>query len=126
MPLPSSSSSRPDRRIMPIALAAAFVSLVAATHPASADARYVKVVNIAPGHVLWLRSGPALHFERIGLLPHGTRHVRMYTCRRMGTDHWCQVRYRGIRGWASQRYLAKDSTRVARQPRPDEPEHSAG
>jgi hypothetical protein len=92
------------------------LSLMAAPGPASAAARYVKVINIMPGHVLWLRSWPGLHFNRVGFLPHQARHIRAYTCKSLATGHWCQVRYRGTRGWALQRYLAEDPTRIVREP----------
>lgn len=111
MPLIGSSRSIPEyrRRI----LLAAFLSLVAVPAPAAA-AHYVKVVNIMPGHVLWLRSGPGFHFERVGFLPHSARHVRAYVCKSLATGHWCQVRYRDTRAWASHHYLADDPSRIVR------------
>jgi len=106
-------------------LLAAFLSLMLAPGPASAAARYVKTVNVSPGHVLWLRSGPGLHFKRVGFLPHGARRVRAYTCKRLATGHWCQVRYRGTRGWALRHYLAKDPARIVREPGRDIPSQLA-
>jgi hypothetical protein len=82
--------------------------------PAAAAARYVKVAQVAPGHVLWMHSGPGHHFQRVGFLPHGARQIRAYTCKALATGSWCQVRYRGTRGWASKRFLAKDSARFAK------------
>ena len=73
--------------------------------------RYLKVTNLAPGRVLLLRSGPSRSFEPIGILPYGARHVRNYGCKNLATGNWCEVRYRGTRGWASKRYLAPDKGR---------------
>jgi uncharacterized protein YraI len=93
--------------------AALLLLLAADVTPAPAAARYVKVTNLPPGGVVWMRSGPGHFFKRIGFLPHGARHVRAYQCKQLATGAWCQVRYQGTRGWASQRYLAKDPTRLA-------------
>jgi len=106
-------------------LVTAFLSLMPSAVPASAAARYVKAVNVLPGHVLWIRSGPGLHFKRVGFLPYGARHVRAYTCKRLATGQWCQVRYRGTRGWALRYYLAKDPTRIVRQSGRDIPSRLA-
>jgi uncharacterized protein YraI len=114
--MPLISSSRVRLKNGRAILLPAFLSLMAAPAPASAAERYVKVVNVMPGHVLWLRSGPGFHFERVGFLPHRARHVRAYTCKRLATGSWCQVRYHGTRAWGSQLYLADDTTRIAREP----------
>ena len=98
------------------AILIAFVSFMAAPGQASGAARFVKVVNVMPGHVLWLRSGPGFHFNRVGFLPREARHIRAYTCKSLVTGRWCQVRYRGTRGWALQRYLADDPTRIVESP----------
>jgi uncharacterized protein YraI len=94
---------------------AATLSLVAATTPAAAAAaQYVRIVNVAPGDVLWLHSGPGPKFERVGSVPHDGRHIRIYKCRHAVTRRWCQVRYHGTRGWAARHFLTKDATRIVR------------
>ncbi|HEV7251740.1 MAG TPA: hypothetical protein VGN97_01375 [Mesorhizobium sp.] len=80
---------------------------------AQIDASYVKVDRIAQGRVLWVRSGPGRNFKRIGFLPHNARHIRSYGCKEIGTGYWCEIRYRGTRGWASGRFLANDRARRA-------------
>lgn len=107
------SRSSPDQRGRAAALGAALLfALNGNSDPAAAAERYVKVAHVARGHVLWLRSGPGRHFKRIGFLPYGARHIRAYTCKALATGSWCQVRYRGIRGWASKRFLVKDRARL--------------
>lgn len=80
---------------------------------ADAFARYLKVANLSPGRILLIRSGPIRSSEPIGILPYGARHIRSYGCKTLATGRWCEVRYRGTRGWASQRYLAPDRRRRA-------------
>jgi uncharacterized protein YraI len=95
-----------------VAFAAALLFMLNVNSSPAGAAQYVKVAHIAGGHVLWLRSGPGRHFERIGLLPFGARHIRAYTCKVLATGSWCQVRYRGTRGWALKRFLVKDDARI--------------
>ncbi len=61
------------------------------------------VVNVASWDVLWMRSGPGVHYRRIGAIPPKACGVRGYwnTCR----GNWCKVRYAGRIGWVNQRYL---------------------
>jgi len=73
---------------------------------------YVKVQGLRSGHVLWSHSEPSGASKRIGFLPFRARHIRNYECNRFVTD-WCQVIYRGTRGWARERYLADDKDRRA-------------
>lgn len=82
------------------------------TH-AETGARYVKVKNLPPGRVLLIRVGPSRTFMAIGFLPHNARHIRNYGCKRLATGRWCELRYRGTRGWSSERYLAADRARRA-------------
>jgi uncharacterized protein YraI len=74
-------------------------------------ARYVKVEGLPQGQVLWVRSGPGTHFRRIGLLRHNARHVRNHGCKQVPRGYWCEISYRGLRGWSSGRYLANDRSR---------------
>ena len=80
---------------------------------AQINSRYVKVDKLAPGRVLWIRAGPGLRSKRIGFLPSTARHIRSLGCERTVLGHWCEIRYRGTRGWASGRYLAADRARRA-------------
>lgn len=120
----SSQSLRSGHRKKLVVISAA-LSLMGPMVPAAAAVHYVKVVNVTPGHVLWLHSGPGPTFEKIGFLPHGARHVRLYKCRHVVTRRWCQIRYRGTRGWASRHYLADDPTRIVRVPDRDAASRSA-
>lgn len=114
-------SSPPDHRMRAALGAAILFALIGNSAPAAAaTARYVKVVHVAPGHVLWLHSGPGRHFQRIGFLPYSARQIRAYRCKALVTGSWCQLRYRGTRGWASKRFLAKDSARFVKALAPDQ------
>ena len=76
------------------------------------DFDYVKAHGLHFGHVLWIHSGPSGSSKRIGFLPFSAHHIRNYECKRFVTE-WCQVIYRGTRGWARERYLADDRDRRA-------------
>lgn len=80
---------------------------------ASRSANYLRVKDLSPGRILLIRAGPARSFEAIGFLPFKARHIRNYGCKRFATGRWCELRYRGIRGWASERYLVEDKMRRA-------------
>lgn len=71
-------------------------------------ARYVKVDGLRTGQILWIRSGPGAYFRRIGLLRHNTEEIRNYGCKQLASGYWCKIGYRGLRGWASGRFLAND------------------
>jgi uncharacterized protein YraI len=74
-------------------------------------ASYVKVEGLPQGQVLWIRSGPGTHFRRIGLLRHNARHIRNHGCKQVPQGYWCEISYRGVRGWSSGRYLSNDRSR---------------
>ena len=76
------------------------------------DSQYVKVKGIPPGHLLWIHSEPSGSSERIGFFPYSARHIQNYGCKRF-VSPWCQVIYRGTRGWARERFLADDKARRA-------------
>lgn len=78
---------------------------------AQGAAKYIKVKNLAPGRILLMRSGPGRSFEPIAFLPHNARHIRSFGCKNLATGRWCDLIYRGVRGWASQRYLTTDRRR---------------
>jgi uncharacterized protein YraI len=124
---PSITCSSPAEHRMRTALGAAILlALIGNVAPAAAAAaRYVKVVHVAPGHVLWLHSGPGRHFQRIGFLPYRARQIRAYRCKALVTGSWCQVRHLGTRGWASKRFLAKDSARFVKALAPDQRDSDA-
>jgi hypothetical protein len=87
--------------------------IVASRATYAADSHYVKVKGLPPGHVLWIHSEPAGSSERIGFLPYSARHIQNYGCKRFDSSDWCQVIFRGTRGWARERYLADDKARRA-------------
>ncbi len=74
---------------------------------AAQSASYAKVTGLPVGRVIWVRSKPSA--KRVGFLPATARHIRSYGCRRSVASGWCQVRYRGTRGWVSKRYLKPDT-----------------
>lgn len=95
-------------------IVAASLFLMGVGAPARAAVHYVRVVNVSPGDVLWLHSGPGPKFEKIGSVPHNGRHIRLYKCRHAVTHRWCQIRYHGTRGWVARHFLATDPTRIVR------------
>ncbi len=77
------------------------------------EVTYLRVVNLRPGNVLWLRAGPTVRSPRVGFLRYNDRFIRSYGCKTFRVT-WCEVIYRGTRGWASKLYLAEDTARQAR------------
>jgi len=70
-----------------------------------------RVVDVAANDVLYVHARGSLASRRIGRLPHNARGVRNYGCRWSNIDKgtWCEIEYRGLRGYAAQMYLAEDS-----------------
>src|SRR5215831_14415590 len=63
-----------------------------------------RVVYVAPGDVLNLRSGPSLAYPVVGAIPPGGRGVRLVGhCRA-----WCPISYNGALGWVNPAYLAPE------------------
>lgn len=93
-----------------LAFAAFFlVSIPGGESLAAQSASYVKVTGLPVGRVVWVRSKPVSSAKRVGFLPATARHIRSYGCEHFVASGWCQVRYRGTRGWVSKRYLKPDT-----------------
>ncbi len=97
--------------VLVVATAGLFGAPFSGVAYAESVARYVRVKNLSPGRILLIRSGPGRSFEPIGFLPHTARHIRNYGCKNLATGRWCELRYRGTRGWANERYLMADKAR---------------
>ncbi len=64
-----------------------------------------RVINVASDDVLNIRSGPGAGLAIVGAIPPNGRGVRIVgSC----TGQWCQVDYRGTRGWVNKMYLSAD------------------
>jgi N-acetylmuramoyl-L-alanine amidase len=62
-----------------------------------------RIVDVAPKDVLNIRSGPNADLSIVGAIPSGGRGVRMVgAC----SGPWCQIDYRGARGWVNRQFLA--------------------
>ncbi len=97
-------------RLPSLVLAAAIlVAAPGGVSLAAQSASYVKVTGLPVGRVVWVRSKPVPSAKRVGFLPATARHIRSYGCERLVASGWCQVRYRGTRGWVSKRYLKPDT-----------------
>ncbi|HHN66950.1 MAG TPA: SH3 domain-containing protein [Thermopetrobacter sp.] len=62
------------------------------------------VTGVPRWDVLWVRSGPSVRYARIGSLPPAACGVRIRYCSRY-RPNWCNIQWRGIRGWVNTRYL---------------------
>ena len=62
---------------------------------------FFRVAGVASNDVLWIRSGPGARYRKVGSIPFNGTGVRNLGCGR----RWCRVRYRGVTGYAAQRYL---------------------
>ncbi|HEX9470195.1 MAG TPA: N-acetylmuramoyl-L-alanine amidase [Bradyrhizobium sp.] len=61
-----------------------------------------RVVKVAPPDVLNIRSGPDADLSIVGTIPPDGRGVRIVgAC----SGQWCEVDYRGARGWVSRQFL---------------------
>ena len=87
------------------------LGLSAPHSPSTAEPTWFRVKDVRPGSVLWVRSGPAVSFKRIGLLPYNARHIRSFGCKKVGRGTWCRVLYRHTKGWVSKNYLKRDRKR---------------
>lgn len=73
-----------------------FAAAAAACTPAAArTARTTADVN--------MRAGPSVRYHRIAVIPAGSRVDVRYCLDRRA---WCRVRWRGLGGWVSRRYLS--------------------
>ena len=75
------------------------------------EVTYLRVTNLKPGSVLWVRSGPTVRSQRIGFFRYNDRYIRSYGCKTFRVT-WCEVLYHGTRGWASKLYLTEDDERL--------------
>lgn len=77
-----------------LAAFALFAGLAGAAPASAASAHTVADLN--------LRAGPSVRYHRIAVIPAGSR-VAVGRC--LSSRNWCKVRWRGLRGWVSSRYL---------------------
>ena len=87
-------------------------AIAQSTSGAEDEVSYLRVTNLTPGHVLWVRTGPSIRSQRIGFFRYNERYIRSYGCKTFRVT-WCEVEYHGTRGWASKLYLTEDMSRVA-------------
>src|SRR5262249_26572738 len=96
------------RRVMalPLLLAWLVCPCVRFMEPAAAreSVRTYRVVYVAPGDVLNLRSGPSVAYPVVGAIPPGGRGVRLVG----HCQAWCPVLYNGALGWVNPAYLAPE------------------
>ncbi len=118
------------RSVRSFLTAAALVATLGAyAGPAFAEAEgpdMFRVVGIAPGHSLVLRTGPGLLYPVAGALPHNATGVRNLGCKGGLTyaewlrasarertasveKRWCRVRRSGVTGWARVKYLREEA-----------------
>ncbi len=64
-----------------------------------------RVVGVDAGDKLWIRPGPADFNSKLGGLDPGTSGIQKLTCRSVGTQQWCQIRFGEIVGWVNARHL---------------------
>jgi uncharacterized protein YraI len=108
------SAGRATRALAPLALAA--LSAIQAPAAAHDDDRTYRVVHVAPGDVLNIRAGPSVGHPVVGMIPPGTRGLRLAgECLA-----WCPVSYNGASGWVNPTYLAAEAGGVSQGPAAEE------
>jgi uncharacterized protein YraI len=75
-----------------------------ATAAAHEDGGTYRVVYVARGDVLNLRSGPSVAYPVVGAIPPAGRGVRLVG----HCQAWCPVSYNGALGWVNPAYLARE------------------
>lgn len=87
----------------------AFVAAVFATTAWAQSQELFRVVGVAKGDVLHMRSSPSADAPTAGAIPADASGIaRVGECKT-----WCQVRYGSIVGWVNRRHLASVSTSTA-------------
>ena len=87
--------------VLPLLMAWLPSFIEAAAHE---DGRTYRVVYVAPGDVLNLRSGPSVAYPVVGTIPPGGHGVHLVgPC-----QAWCPVSYNGALGWVNPAYLAPE------------------
>lgn len=72
----------------------------------SAVAETYRVYGVVSGDVLFIRAQPSSKAKRIGSIPpYGKGVERLGPCR----GSWCKIRYRGMTGWTSMKYLTPEA-----------------
>jgi len=67
-----------------------------------------RVTGIRYDDTLTMRDGPSTRYHRVGEIPPYAKNVSVYRCIRGDRGgRWCKVRYNGIIGWSSARYLRR-------------------
>jgi len=109
--------------ILPRTVLAALIASVLFTQPVCASSSgpdTFRVRRVAPNDVLHLRKAPSRSSEQVGSIPHDGTGIMNLGCVQVrggkavpASDAprgalWCKVRYSGIEGWASSRYLAEE------------------
>jgi N-acetylmuramoyl-L-alanine amidase len=62
-----------------------------------------RIVNVAPRDVLNIRSGPNADLSIVGAIPDKGQGIRIVgDC----SGQWCEIDYRGARGWVNRQFLA--------------------
>ncbi|MEZ5839033.1 MAG: caspase family protein [Hyphomicrobiales bacterium] len=74
------------------------------------------VINVRPGDVLNVRSGPGPNYDVIGSIPADAAGIEARSCRSVAgsSDKWCIVQFGSVRGWASACCLADESGQTIR------------
>jgi uncharacterized protein YgiM (DUF1202 family) len=124
-------SPRPHRRraarAFAVAAAGAALGLALLGAPARSDSDgpdYWRVVGVRAGDVLNIRSGPGTEHPKVGEIPASADGIRNDGCKgRLNIVEWekatpaertaafrrvwCQIAYRGVKGWVAGRFLAE-------------------
>lgn len=85
-------------------IAAALTLFITASSPALACAccGTWQVYNVASDDVLNIRSGPSVHYGKVGYIPAGSACViRTGPCQ----GSWCRISYASTTGWVNAKYL---------------------
>jgi hypothetical protein len=107
--------------------AAPALAQTTATRAASDAPSYWAVTGVRSDDALNLRVAPNAEAKRIAQIPHNARGLRNYGCPshvtfeqwkrmtkaqkdRAARSRWCEVEYRGMKGWVAGRFLKEDGT----------------
>ena len=86
-------------------IASAVVAAVTKFCSAEEESVAYRVTRVAADDVLNIRSGPSADYSVVGTIPPGGRGIQIVgAC----AGRWCQINYRGARGWVNRQFLARE------------------
>ncbi|HHB83827.1 MAG TPA: hypothetical protein ENK61_10225 [Devosia sp.] len=76
------------------------------TRPPVGRCHVVRIKKWDPDGGLNIRTGPSVRNRKIGVIPYDGVGVVKHRCQTRGRSTWCNITYRGTRGWVSANFIS--------------------